>query len=292
VPWQQLTLRIAATDLAEAEALLGLAGASAISISDAADSPILEPGPGTTPLWPRLALRALFDSGADLRAVAGLLGSLADTGTSLEIIEDAAVERALLQTIRPLDIGPRLRLAAADDPAAGDARTLMLNMGLAFGTGQHPTTRLCLTWLEREPPAGLSVLDFGCGTGVLALAALKLGARHALAVDIEPQALEATRRNAALNALETSVRTGPPDCLGNDCFDLILANILAEPLIELAPVLAARQPSGGRIVLCGILQAQSEPVAEVYRQWYEALTATELDGWVLLTGCRRSGYDR
>jgi ribosomal protein L11 methyltransferase len=165
-------------------------------------------------------------------------------------------------------------------------------MGLAFGTGQHPTTRLCLEWLEREMAPVDSVLDYGCGTGVLALAALKLGAGTATAVDIEPQALDATRRNAELNGLERGLAVGPPESLIPGRFDLILANILAQPLITLAEFFADRQAPGGRIVLSGILASQLNEVETHYRHWYDAVETRELDGWGLVTAIRRSGYDR
>ena len=289
MPWRKLTLRIAAGELPRAEALLELAGATSISISDAADSPLFEPEPGATPLWPTLELQALFDSALDREAIDALLGSLAHAGTALETIDDRTVDQALRQVVHPLDIGPRLRILAADDPSPGDARTLRLHMGLAFGTGRHPTTRLCLEWIEREMPPGLTVLDFGCGSGVLALAALRIGASHALAVDTEPQAIEATRNNAALNALEPVIQVGPPDLPGSGSFDVIFANILAEPLIMLAPSFGARQPPGGRIVLSGILTTQLDRVAERYARWYESFERHEADGWALLTGRRRSG---
>lgn len=290
MPWQQLKLRIAASELARAEALLGLAGASAIAIHDAGDAPIHEPLPGTTPLWPELDIEALFDASQDLAALAALLEPLTTTGTRIEALDADAVERGLRQIVHALEIGPRLKLAPADDPA--DERTLRLHMGLAFGTGQHPTTRLCLEWLERHGAAGQEVLDFGCGSGVLALAALKFGAKRATAIDIEPQALEASRANARLNGFEDSIRIGGPELLGPDAYALILANVLAEPLIALAPEFAAHQPPGGQLVLSGLLPSQQDVVVEAYANWYEAFERHESDGWALLTGRRRSGYDR
>jgi ribosomal protein L11 methyltransferase len=291
VAWQQLTLRITATELPEAEALLRLAGATAVAISDAADAPILEPAPGTTPLWPHLEIQALFDAALDLGGIAAVLGRLNEGSARLRLVTDDELARAAQQIIRPVEIGPRLTIVAAEDLAAADNRALALHMGLAFGTGQHPTTRLCLERLEREPPQGQSVLDYGCGTGVLALAALKLGASHATAIDNEPQALDATRRNAELNQLAASIRIGSPESLAAGHFDLILANILAQPLIALAPLLAGWQLPGGQIALSGILAAQFDEVAGHYAPWYEALARHELDGWGLLTGTRRSEYD-
>jgi ribosomal protein L11 methyltransferase len=289
--WLEITVRIAASELAQAEALLRLAGAEAISISDAADVPLFEPEPGTTPLWPTLTLRALFDERLDAGAITTLLASAGASDPELAIVDDAVVERGLRQIVEPLEIGPRLRLVAAGDPAALDERSLALNLGLAFGTGRHPTTRLCLEWIEREMAPGQTVLDFGCGSGVLALAALKTGAIRATAVDIEPQALAATRSNAAINGLESRIRIGSGETLGAASFDVILANVLAEPLVALAPAFAQRQLPGARIVLSGILTAQVDRVAAAYTTAYEPFDRFESDGWALLTARRRSGYD-
>jgi ribosomal protein L11 methyltransferase len=293
VPWQQLSVRIPAADLPRVEALLRLAGASAIAISDAGDAPILEPDPDTTPLWPELTVRALFADGLALHGISAAIGAAPGAAPMLETISDKAVEASLKQIVRPLEIGPRLTIVGAENLPDSDERALGIHVGLAFGTGQHPTTRLCLEWIDRAMPPGLSVLDFGCGSGLLALAALKLGATRATATDIEPQALQASRRNARLNRLDASLRVVPPDAIaGDDRFDLILANILAEPLIELAPTFAARQPAGGLIVLSGILNAQIGQVRERYATWYDDLAASELEGWAVLTGQRRDEYHR
>jgi len=297
VAWQQLTLHIDASELARTEALLKLAGAESVAVSDDGDDPILEPEPGTTPLWPRLKLRALFAANLDLSALDGVLGPVASTGAAtLERIDDEALARAMQQSVPSQRIGPRLTIVPAeafradDNSRTGDTR-IGLHIGLAFGTGQHPTTRLCLEWLERELADCATVLDFGCGTGVLALAALGLGAGQATAVDNDPQALTAARHNAALNRLEARIRIAPPAALGAERFDLILANILAQPLIDRAEELAGRQDSGGRIVLSGILSAQLDAVESAYRPWYTSLARRELDGWGLLTGLRRQSYD-
>lgn len=286
--WLELTLRLEAEALPRAEALLKLAGALSIAIADGGDSPILEPLPETTPLWPTVTVRALFDEDADLSAIGDLIGPLAEDEPKLERLSQAAIDASTAAPILPIDIGPKLVIVPANALAGSDDRALGLNMGLAFGTGQHPTTRLCLDWLERELEPGVDVLDYGAGSGVLALAALKLGAARATAIDTEPQALAAARRNAKLNGLEAQLVVGPPESLGTQRFDLIVANILARPLIELAGTFADRQPAGGRVVLSGVLVSQLTEIESCYAARYEALEKRELQGWGLLTGTRRA----
>jgi ribosomal protein L11 methyltransferase len=243
------------------------------------------------PLWPDLTLTALFAAPLPPERVAALLGPLAGARHTVASVDEAALAQATREPIRPLRIGPRLAIVPAEEFDPGDETALGLHMGLAFGTGQHATTRLCLQWLEREAAGGATVLDFGCGTGVLALAALKLGARQATAIDNEAQALAATRRNAALNGLDDRLTIGLPEPLPAGPFDLILANVLAGPLNELAEAFAARQAAGGRIVLSGILASQLDAVVRQYRPWYDALQIAELEKWTLLSGTRRK-YDR
>jgi len=292
VVWLELTLRLRAEALPRAEAILHLAGAASIAISDDSDSPILEPEPGTTPLWPKISVRALFDERVDQSAIIRLIGTITNDEARFKTIGDRELDDKARQTIHPVDIGPRLRIVPAESLETADERVLGLHMGLAFGTGQHPTTRLCLHWLEREMPAGTTVLDYGTGSGVLALAALKLGADHATAIDVEPQALTATRRNTELNGLKRSISIGPPEMLDMGHFDLIVANILARPLIDLADAFAERQPAGGHIILSGVLISQIDDLESRYATWYEAFERHELAGWGLLTARRRSGYDR
>jgi ribosomal protein L11 methyltransferase len=290
--WLELTLRLPAAKYPYAEAVLELAGALSIAISDDGDSPILEPEPGTTPLWPAVTAHALFDDDIDQQAVIALLEPIVDGELGLERITEESVSDAAHEPIRPVEIGPRLAIVPAEALGRADDRTLGLHMGLAIGTGQHPTTRLCLEWLEREMTAGLRVLDYGAGSGVLALAALKLGAVSATAIDNEPQALTAAKRNATLNGLQDSIRVGPPEMLETQTFDLIFANILAGPLIDLADTFAACQPDGGRIVLSGVLTSQVDDVEARYRSAYGRFSRHELTDWALLTGTRDSGYDR
>lgn len=286
--WLELTLRLKPEALPEIEALLGLAGSVSIAVADAGDSPILEPAPGTTPLWPAMTVRALFPDSIDPDALGTLVGTLAEDEPAFERISDAAIVARSATPILAVDIGPRLAIVPADALAEADQRALGLHMGLAFGTGSHPTTRLCLEWLEQELEAGISVLDYGAGSGILALAALKLGAASATAIDTEPQALTATKRNAELNGLAGSLGIGLPESLVAQRFDLIVANILARPLIELAETFARHQPAGGRIVLSGILGSQLAELESHYRTGYQAFSSRERSGWGLLTGTRRA----
>lgn len=287
--WQQLTLSLGADEMPRIEALLKLSGAQAVAISDDGDDPVLEPAPGSTPVWPRVRLRALFAGDCDVGKVAGLIAGEvtgnADIGIDRLTNEDWA--ETWRQTITPLALGTRLAIVPAEDldgpPAPGQ---LALRMGVAFGTGRHPTTRLCLEWLVEHLRGGESVLDYGCGSGVLALAALRLGAHRAWATDDDPQALSACEENARLNGLADSIRVVPPHRLDCPDAELVLANILTGPLIELAPVFARRQRASGRIVLSGLLPSQAEDVAAAYAPHYKAITIRELEGWCRLTAER------
>lgn len=287
--WQQVTLRLPAEAYPRAEALLELAGAESIAIFDDGETPILEPDPDSVPLWPRLRVCALFDSGSDIHALGELLDPSGSGDVTLEQVDDKVIADGMAESIRAYDVGPRLTLVPADELAAGDGTALGLHMGLAFGTGQHPTTQLCLEWLERAMPSGIRMLDFGAGSGVLALAALKLGAEHATAVDIEPQALEATRCNAELNSLDRSIHIGPPEITADQTYDLIVANILARPLAELAEVFAGFQVAGGVIALSGVLGSQLDELESCYRRNYGEFERRERSGWGLLTATRQLG---
>ena len=286
--WLELTLRMRAESYPQAEPLLELAGALSIALTDDGDTPILEPEPGTAPLWPVVTVRALFEPDVSQSGIRAMLAPVADADPDFDYLDDDALAAA--EPIRAETIGPRLVIVPADELAATDRRSVGLHMGLAFGTGQHPTTRLCLEWIEREMPAGLSVLDYGAGSGVLALAALKLGAISATAIDNDPQALIATARNATLNGWDQQLTIGAPDSLAARRFDLILANILARPLIELADEFASRQSGGGLIVLSGVLASQLDDIESVYAAAYEGFERRLQDGWGVLAA-RRKGYD-
>ncbi len=281
---RKLVLQTRAEDVAHAEALLELAGAESLSLVDAADVPVLEPEPGRTPLWPDVEIHALFDAASDVLGIAAWLeDALSDVASlRVETLADAASSVAPRE-IGPREIGRRLAVVPADaPPPAGGRLAIRLNMGLAFGTGEHPTTRMCLEWLERELEPDACVVDYGCGSGVLAVAALVLGARSAWAVDIEPQALQATAANAELNGVAHGLRVTGPDELGGCDYDLIVANILAIPLIGLAGTFSRLLRPGGRVVLTGILDNQADGVLSAYASSFDELERRSSEGWSLL----------
>lgn len=284
--WQQLSLEIPSASLGETEALLELLGAASLTLADAAGDDIFEPAPGSNPVWPRTRVRALFPDGIDASEAARVLSSLLGSGVSAEVrtLSDSDWVDALLTTPRRLSIGARLAIASADDERASAERIVIrLNRGLGFGTGEHPTTRLCLDFLEATPTAGATVIDYGCGSGILAVTALCLGADRAWAVDIEPQALDAAVANAALNDVADRLWVGYPHQLPTLRADLVLANILSGTLIDLAPELAQLVRESGILVLTGIMSEQCPAVYAAYSALFRRLQTAELDGWVRLT---------
>jgi ribosomal protein L11 methyltransferase len=288
MPFLQLTLPIGSADPTPFEDALLAAGAASITLEDAGDDPVLEPPPGSTPLWPRVRIKALFDATANPDALRALFAN-----ATFEQIADRAWEREWLKDFRPMRFGQRLWICPGGqrpqlDESATAPCLIKLDPGLAFGTGTHPTTALCLEWLDAAQLQGRFVVDYGCGSGVLAIAALKLGAAGALAVDIDPQALLATRDNAERNGVAERLTVAAPDPADPAAADILLANILAAPLLELAPAFAERVAPGGCVVLSGILQSQAAPVASRYAAWFDMRPATTRDDWALLYGVRRS----
>lgn len=271
------------------EAACFAAGALSVTLTDAADTPIFEPELNTTPLWPQVRISALFDANADRAAILHMLeselGAPAPPGTFTEIA-DRAWEREWLADFHPMRFGRRLWICPHEQRVdARDATIVRLDPGLAFGTGTHPTTALCLEWLDGAALEGREVIDYGCGSGILAIAAMKLGAARAVAVDIDPLALEAARYNASANAVAVeALAADAPLALEAG---LTVANILANPLRMLAPLLASHTRPGGRIALSGVLAGQAGEVLAAYEPWFAmAVEATEGD-WACLAGTRR-----
>lgn len=283
-------------DAAQAEAwsdALLDAGALSIDISDpyAGESGEVarfgEPG-GAPALWPLSRVTALFagdaDAGAILRAVAAELGLPLPPAELAEVAEQDWV-RATQAQFQPIRIDDGFWIVPSwCEPPRRDAIALRLDPGLAFGTGSHPTTRLCLEWLRSEMTPGARVLDYGCGSGVLAIAAALLGAGAVHGTDVDAQALEASRENARANGVRASFVA--PDRLDPAPCDIVVANILANPLVMLAPALAHRARPGGRIALSGILADQTNDVAAAYRPWFTLAPWRAAEGWVLLAGAR------
>ncbi|NEX16803.1 MAG: 50S ribosomal protein L11 methyltransferase [Halochromatium sp.] len=288
------------------EAALENAGALAVTLDEGGDGPadwtsvralnqppVLEPAPGETPLWRQLRITALFDddpAGSALaEAAAQRLAPHCLAPPRLHPLEDRPWECVWLEGLEPQRFGDRLWICPRGQRVdATDAVVIDLDPGLAFGTGHHATTALCLEWLDRAPLAGRTLIDFGCGSGILAIAALKLGAARALAVDHDPQALEATLENARVNGVDQRLLVFAPAQLPTDAADLLVANILAGPLIELAPTLSQRLKPEGLLALSGILSHQAETVSAAYRDAFALEPPMARDDWVLISGRRRS----
>jgi ribosomal protein L11 methyltransferase len=273
------------------------AGALSVDVSDADagtpdERPIFdEPGGAPAPQWSRARLSALFTREIDVaRAVESACehtGVSRDIGYAVDEIEDEDWVRRTQAQFTPQEIAPGLWIVpswhAPPDPTA---LNVMLDPGLAFGTGTHPTTRLCLRWLRARVRAGASIIDFGCGSGILAITAGKLGATRVAGVDIDPLAVEAARENARRNDVDATF-VAAADCLPGAA-ELVVANILAQPLIVLAPLIADLTLPGGAIALSGILTTQADEVRAAFGPWYDFDSDAEEDGWVLLSGTRRT----
>lgn len=301
--WPEVSVAATPASVDELETWLFAAGALSVTSRepDASAEPVLEPLPGQTPLWSRLRLVGLFEQGLATRAVHDRLRAAAtETGLvpvdySLAYLDDEPWERAWMADFQPMQFGPRFWIYPSHiEPADADAVNLRLDPGLAFGTGTHPTTAQCLSWLgagtgaSLQPLAGLSVIDFGCGSGVLGIAAALLGASRVLAIDIDDQALLATRQNAAVNGVADRLVTalpGSPEAR-SPSVDLVLANILYQPLMTLVGTLTELVIPGGRLVMAGMLCTQAESLMEHYADGFAFDPMASENGWALLSGVR------
>ena len=299
--WLELTLPCDRALEARYQTALEDVGALAVTLTDAnADAAdeqaIFEPGVGETPLWPTMTLSALFraDAVADLllHALDAFDPELDLSAATFRRVEDQDWERVWMDQFEPMQFGRRTFIvpwnqevpAAASGP---DAAVVRLDPGLAFGTGTHPTTALCLAWLDGLDLGDVRVLDFGCGSGILAIAALKLGARAAVAVDNDPQAIIATTTNAERNGVAERLLAYLPVDEPDGTYAVVVANILANALDALAPHLAARVAPGGRLALSGILAGQEQELLPRYAEWFDNLAVHDLDGWLRIEGVRR-----
>jgi len=293
MPWLQLSFDAAHYDPEWLGDLLTEIGAVSVTLLDGADQPVYEPPPGATPLWSQTRVVGLFEADADLallqKQLCAALGRDDLPGCQVESIEDRDWVRVWMEDFHPMRFGERLWVCPSTQaPPDPQAVNILLDPGLAFGTGTHPTTALCLAWLDAHPPTGAVVIDYGCGSGILAIAAAMLGAREVHAVDIDPQALLATAENATANAVADAIHVYVPENLSLRQCDLVLANILAGPLQSLAPRFAALLRPGGAVVLAGLLEAQAGEVAKAYEPWFSFAAAEVREGWTRLVGLRKA----
>jgi ribosomal protein L11 methyltransferase len=289
-----LQIRVLSKHPEFAEELLLANGAQSVSLIDAGDEPVLEPAPGATPLWSRTVTIGLFPATTETPHVIANLREYLPDGEAAPItvdpVEDRDWVRNWIENCPPMKFGRRLWVCPHQRivEETGCA-TLLLDPGLAFGTGAHPSTALCLEWLAGQDRLdGKAVLDFGCGSGILGIAALKLGAARCTAVDIDPQAILATRDNAEQNGVDDRLRALEHDATFSAIeVDIVLANILARPLMELAPTLGACVRRGGALVLAGLLDRQAREVRGAYDDAFDFEPDVSRDGWTRLVGRRR-----
>lgn len=296
MPWLQIQIQTTPEHSEPYEDLLLSAGCAAVTFEDTGDQPIFEPDLGTTPLWNHTTITGLFSAELNLSETlkyiklghAQLFPNTPEPNIKAEILEDKDWEREWMDNYHPMQFGERLWVCPSwkeiPDP---EAVNLMLDPGLAFGTGTHPTTALCLQWLDKQHLEGDYLIDYGCGSGILAIAGLLLGAERAIGVDIDPQALQATKDNLQRNHLaDDCLHVYLPEKTPAEPADVLVANILSGPLIELAPTLAALVKPKGRICLSGLLAHQEQGIRDTYGQWFKLESTAELDGWIRVSGVK------
>ncbi|MBT3091569.1 MAG: 50S ribosomal protein L11 methyltransferase [Candidatus Thiodiazotropha endolucinida] len=287
--WLQLSIDCTENEAPLLELVFENLGALSVTLGDAGDQPLLETPPESTQLWQQTQVTALFEGDREPLKLRNALASVLDPELvgrlRWERIEDRIWERVWLDHFKPMSFGQRLWVCPAGDSVdQQNAVVIKLDPGLAFGTGTHPTTALCLKWLDAQDLSGKRIIDYGCGSGILAIAALKLGASSAVALDHDPQALIASRDNAEKNSVSDRLLTCLPDELPNGTFDLLVANILAAPLIQLAPDFARLIRPGGRFALSGILAEQQAEVAPAYQAFATLEAPKRQQEWLLLCG--------
>lgn len=293
--WLQIAINTTKDHAETAENCLFSAGAQTVTLTDAADQPILEPGPDETPIWNTVIITGLYtfedNQQVLLDSIEHCLSGI-EFSYSTEILEDQNWTRAWMEHFHAMQFGRRLWVCPLHiEPPEPEAINLRLDPGLAFGTGTHPTTSLCLRWLDQNIDGQTTLLDYGCGSGILAIAACMLGVKRADGVDIDPQALTATHDNAETNLVTKKIKTFLPDDYqkqhSDTQYDLVVANILSGPLAELAPMLASHTKTGGDIVLSGILKEQAEPLIDTYSEYFKMDAAEFEEDWVLLHGIKK-----
>ncbi|KHS87220.1 50S ribosomal protein L11 methyltransferase [Pectobacterium brasiliense] len=294
MPWIQLKINTSGKVAEQLGDAMIESGAVSVTFQDTHDTPVFEPLPGETRLWGDTDAIALYDAETDMNAVIAMLEQEPLLGVGfkhkIEQLEDKDWEREWMDNFHPMQFGKRLWICPSwrdiPDPTAVN---VMLDPGLAFGTGTHPTTALCLQWLDGLDLEGKTIIDFGCGSGILAIAALKLGAARAIGIDIDPQAIQASRDNAQRNGVSERLELYlPKDQPADLSADVVVANILAGPLRELAPLISDLPKAGGHLGLSGVLATQAEGVAEAYADKFTLDPVAEREEWCRITGQRRA----
>jgi len=297
VIWRQFVMNLDALETAAVEEIFERFGASSVTLMDAGDDPVLEPGPGETPLWTDTTITGLFSADIDLHRLQAALLDKFDLqqlpAHRIEVLEDRVWEREWLKDFGPMQFGRRLWIYPTGTPIPDDDSVVIhLDPGLAFGTGTHPTTAMCLEWLDGLQLEGRTLLDYGCGSGILAIAGLKLGCASATGMDIDPQALIATRQNAQTNYVAENLQIMASADEIDGQFDVVVANILAGPLVQFAESITLTLRGRGMLALSGVLCEQADDVMAAYERWieFDEPAFKEQDGqmWSRLTGKRRA----
>ncbi|WP_421170773.1 50S ribosomal protein L11 methyltransferase [Aeromonas dhakensis] len=288
MPWIQIRINATAKTADKVSNMLLGRGAQAVTFMDAKDVPVYEPMPGETPLWGETEVMGLFDAETDPAPTIDFFQQIfgEDVGYKVEQLEDKDWVREWMDHFHPMQFGERLWICPSwRDVPNPDAVNVMLDPGLAFGTGTHPTTALCLQWLDGLDLAGKTVVDFGCGSGILGIAALKLGAARVIGIDIDPQAIQASRDNAMRNGVADQIELYLPADQPQDVeADVVVANILAGPLRELAPLIAGHGKAGSLMALSGVLESQAPELETIYGQWFEMDPTAVKEEWCRLSG--------
>ncbi|HHQ4462978.1 50S ribosomal protein L11 methyltransferase [Aeromonas veronii] len=288
MPWIQIRINATAKTADKVSNMLLGRGAQAVTFMDAKDVPVYEPMPGETPLWGETEVMGLFDAETDPAPTIAFFQQIfgENVGYKVEQLEDKDWVREWMDHFHPMQFGERLWICPSwRDVPNPDAVNVMLDPGLAFGTGTHPTTALCLQWLDGLDLSGKTVVDFGCGSGILGIAALKLGAARVIGIDIDPQAIQASRDNAARNGVADQIELYLPADQPQDVeADVVVANILAGPLRELAPLIAGHGKPGSLMALSGVLESQAPELETIYGQWFEMDPTAVKEEWCRLSG--------
>ncbi|HBZ14617.1 50S ribosomal protein L11 methyltransferase [Candidatus Pantoea floridensis] len=293
MPWIQIKINSTGANAETLSDALMDVGAVSVTFQDTHDNPVYEPLPGETLLWGDTDVIGLFDAETEMSDVVAELSQHPLLGSAfrhkIEQIEDKDWEREWMDNFHPMRFGERLWICPSwRDVPDPNAVNVMLDPGLAFGTGTHPTTSLCLTWLDGLDLQGKTVIDFGCGSGILAIAALKLGAAQAIGIDIDPQAIQASRDNAERNGVSERLALYLPHQQPDNLqADVVVANILAGPLRELAPLISVLPKAGGHLGLSGVLASQAAGVCEAYEEQFDLDPVAEKEEWCRITGIRR-----